>query len=165
MVRAEWILKVGIVGLLASLGGLGCGSKPDLKLPPASTQLWKINGAYIKATQELGSPPQKKDDLLPFLKSLGEKKQENGEVVDEPKQEVDPEKFFRSFGDNEEFVILWGVDYNNYDLSGRQTKSPVIAYEKYGDNGKRWVLQFRKVSLVTDEELAKLPFPPGHKPP
>jgi hypothetical protein len=62
-------------------------------------------------------------------------------------------------------VILWGVDYRTYKTSGDPASLPVLAYEKHGKDGKRLVLQYRYVTLVTDEELAGLPFPKGHRPP
>jgi hypothetical protein len=163
MVRGGTLLTVGVVSCLI-LGGIGCGSKAVVKLPPASTQLWKINGAYIRATMVNDSPPQSKADLLPFLLNPKGPNADDTET-DKAEEKPNPEDFFKSFGDGEEFVILWGVDCRNYDLSGNQTGSPVIAYEKYGVDGTRYVLQFRKVSKATNEELANLPFPPGFKAP
>jgi hypothetical protein len=163
MVRGGILFTLGAC-LLAIFGGVGCGSKGAVKLPPVSSQLWKINGAYIRATMVNGVPPQNKEELLPFLLNPQDKKADDEEA---PKSEEKPEPadFFRSYGDGEDFVILWGVDCRNYDLSGNQTGSPVIAYEKYGVDGMRYVLQFRKVSRVSNEELAALPFPPGFKAP
>ena len=37
--------------------------------------------------------------------------------------------------------------------------------EGAGKEGKRFVLQFRQVVHLTDEELKKAPFPAGHRPP
>ncbi len=51
------------------------------------------------------------------------------------------------------------------NLSGKPAEIPVLAYEKNGVDGKRLVLQVRYVTLVSDEDLATLPFPPGFKAP
>jgi hypothetical protein len=163
MDRAGWFFGVGIASVLVCLGGVGCGgSKPVVKTPAASTQLWRIANAYVKATDNNGSPPQSKEDLMPYLLNPKERGPDDPEPAEE---KPDPADFFKSIGDGEDFVILWGVDYRNYNLSDSQNNSPVIAYEKYGENGKRWVMRFRKVGIMTNEDLAMLPFPPGQKAP
>ena len=71
----------------------------------------------------------------------------------------------RSPNDGEEFVILWGVEYNKL-VPRREDPFTVAAYEKHGANGKRYVLRVpTQVMLMTDEEFAKAVFPPGYKPP
>jgi hypothetical protein len=165
MDRAGWFFCVGIVSVLVSLGGVGCGgSKPVAKTPAVSMQLSRIFNAYVKATDNAGSPPQSKEDLLPFLLIPKERGPDDPEP-EKADEKPDPAEFFKSSGDGEDFVILWGVDYRNFNLSDTKNDSPVIAYEKYGENGKRWVMRFRKVSNMTNEDLALLPFPPGHKAP
>jgi hypothetical protein len=132
----------------------GCGGGKSYAPPaPASDQLRVIGVAYAKATASLGRPPANKEDLLPFLP-----KQQDPDIGE-------PEDYFRSKVDGEEFVIHWGVDVRALNMSGRPADLPVLAYEKKGEDGKRLVLQGRYVNQVTDEELAKLPFPAGYHAP
>ena len=43
---------------------------------------------------------------------------------------------------------------------------PVVAYEKQGVNGRRYVLTapFRKVEVLSDQEFRQASFPPGYSP-
>jgi hypothetical protein len=121
----------------------GCGSGNDLKDPPASFfRLKAISLAYVQATDQLERAPQSKDDIIPFLKQQG-----------------DPQELLRSSVDDQDFVINWGIDYRK--MNPQERYSTVTAYEKVGSSGKRWVLQYRTVSLATESELAKMTFPPG----
>jgi hypothetical protein len=159
MVRAEDMLKMGLVYVLASVGGFGCGSKNVAKeLPRASLQLKNIGYAYVRATESNGSAPNSKDELMPFLNVP--------KGPDNPEKTINPADTFRSPTDGEEFVIHWGVDIRTLNLAGNPDRLPVIVYEKYGKDGKRYVLQgVRQVRHVTDEDFANLPFPPGFKRP
>src|SRR5206468_8320011 len=103
-----------------------------------------IKGAYLKATQKLGKPPARQEDIMPFLQEVGE-----------------PEQILRSSNDGEPYVIIWGVDIRRYLDKGID---PVVAYEKNGKDGKRVVSHGHFVRIETDEEFQKDVFPAGHKP-
>jgi hypothetical protein len=149
MLRTEYGLKIGVCSLVL-LGGYGCGSKSAFKEQPLGpTQLMVIGRAYAAATDALDRPPQSKDEIKPYVH-----KDWAGKDV------------FRSPNDNEEFVILWGVDIRDFNLSGHPDNLPVLAYEKQGNDEKRLVLLGgRYVKLVADEDLAKLKFPAPYKAP
>jgi len=160
MVRSQRILITGFSFSLIGFGLSGCGSKPVSTITPATEQLRAIGIAYAKATIDMERPPTKKEELYPFFK-----KADDPDNSDNPKQEQNPADYFRSLSDGEEFVIDWGFDIRKIAISAPPKKMPVIAYEKKGVDGKRYILQVRYVSHVTDEELADLPFPKGFKGP
>jgi hypothetical protein len=142
--------SIGI--FLACLCALGCGSSAthELRPEPSLERLKIISRAYIEATRDLEHPPQNVGELMPYLKG--------GE---------DPATILRSPNDGQEYTILWGVDIQA--VPPVEATSPkafmVLAYEKQGTDGKRWVAGFRKVRQLTDEEFKEMPFPPGHKAP
>jgi hypothetical protein len=122
--------------------------------PPEATageiHLHKIGRAYLRACDGLKRPPRNAAELRPYL------------------DPSDGEDVFRSPRDGEEYVILWGVKAaelqrsNNSDPGQRY---PVLAYEKRGATGQRYVLQMPpQVTLMSDEELKKARFPSAHKP-
>jgi hypothetical protein len=142
------VFAAGLGGLVACLGAVGCGGSgtPVLNEASASYENLQIIGqAYYKASASLGRPPQKLDDLLPFLPKKGH------------------EKNLRSPDDGQEYKILWGVDIRAAHPAGGQP--PVLAYEQRGKNGKRYVLVGRRVTQIPDEDFKKANFPPGHQPP
>jgi hypothetical protein len=143
MLRCSFALLV--TGLLACLGGFGCGSpEPTPQHVARSFQnLRIIKSAYLKATNELNRPPQNLEDLMPYLKASG-----------------DPAKILRSPEDGQEYKILWNVDIINV-----QGKLPIIAYEQRGKDGMRYVLEAKEVRRMSDEEFKQAPFPPGYKAP
>ena len=107
----------------------------------SSSNLMAIFRAYKAATDKKGQAPTKRADLLEFLNEAG-----------------DPEKILRSPDDGEEYVIHWGVNLESTDAL-------VVAYEKTGRGGRRYVLRGHVVFSLTDEELKKVPFPPGYAAP
>ena len=159
MVRIDSIWKVGVVGLLACMCGLGCGSSH--KVPPANPSAKNLDDilwAYARATTALGYGPRNKDELAPFFKV-----EPDPDEPDRPVRSVDVANVYRSPNDDQDYVIDWGFDIRELDRNPKYW--PVIAYEKSGQNGKRYVIQGRYVRLVTDEDLADLPFPEGFKRP
>jgi hypothetical protein len=137
----QWTLGLILVGMI------GCSQKVDRPYAPAEDRLLKLGSAYVNATNRLGRPPRNFDDLKASLEADA------------------TEDILRSPGDGEPYVIHWGVDYNA--LPPRATDVfTVMAYEKLGTNGKRYVLRFpRSVELMTLDQLQKAVFPPGQQPP
>jgi hypothetical protein len=110
--------------------------------------LYTFGKAYIQASAQLNRGPKNYSEIKSLLPSDA--------TTD----------LLRSPNDGEEFVILWGVDFNKLPPLGADPFY-VGAYEKNGKNGKRYVLRFPiGVVSMTDAELKAANFPPGHnKPP
>jgi hypothetical protein len=148
---------------------MACGFGCSRGAPKKNTTLADLNTiarAYASATDELGHPPRSKEEFLPYLKAALAEERNPGQAADsdEPVAAADVRKVedvMRSESDGEEFVIHWGVDYRG----PRSLKAPVLAYEKRGKDGRRYVLQGLRPRSVKDEEFADLPFPPGFNPP
>ena len=95
-------------------------------------------------------PTQKRDDLLVVLQ--GEAGQPS------------PADILKSPNDGEEYVIVWGVNFRELGIK-RGNVDVVIAYEKRGREGKRYVLKPpTQVIEMTDTEFKAASFPPGHTP-
>jgi hypothetical protein len=127
---------------------VGCSSK-NLGQPLSETEehLYALGKAYIQASSQLNRGPKNFSEIKSFLAADA------------------PGDLLRSPNDGEEFVILWGVDFNKLPPVGGDPYY-VGAYEKTGKNGKRFVLRFPiGVVTITDEEFKAAKFPPGHKPP
>jgi hypothetical protein len=79
----------------------------------------------------------------------------------------DGDDVFHSPRDGEMYVILWGVkaaDLQRSSNADPAQRFPVLAYEKRGTDGQRYVLQMPpQVTLMSDEELKKARFPAPHK--
>jgi len=142
MINVRWGLP------LIALTLAGCfGRGGNHALSPAEDRLKKIGMAYINATNHLGRPPEEFSEIRPYF---------DGGV---------DEDVIRSPNDGEEFVVLWGIDYNKIPPM-RKDPFVVAAYEKRGSGGKRYVLRIpTRVALMSDADLAKAVFPPGHQPP
>ncbi len=143
---SAWRRLAWILGLLVAAGCSG----PHRGAPPNPTQsrLLKIGEAYRRATYRLGHPPANFEEIKPSL--LGAKDEE-----------------LRSPNDGEQFVIIYGVDYDKLPVPSDR-KSAIGAYEKKGAGGKRYVLRLspRPRSLMTDalsdEQWKHAAFPPGY---
>ncbi len=144
MMNARWTL---IVVALTLSGCSHVGGGDERPLMPVEDHLLKIGLAYANATRHLGCAPKGLAEIRPYF---------DGGAADQ---------IARSPNDGEEFVVLWGVDYNKLPPR-RDDPYTVAAYEKHGAEGKRYVLRIpTQVLLMTDEELAKAVFPPGYQPP
>lgn len=127
----------------AFLVGCGGGDKPSAPqiTDPTHLALEKIGDAYIRAN----GPPKSKADLLPILKHFGK-----------------PDEVLKSPNDGQEFIIVYGVELRMLKATGNDV--PVVAFEKSGKGGKRYVLRGRNsVSQLSDSELRAATFPAGYK--
>jgi hypothetical protein len=128
---------------------VGCSSKHTNQQPLSETEerLYTIGKAYIQASAQLNRGPKTISEIKSFLPADA------------------PGDLLRSPNDGEEFVILWGVDFNKLPPVDADPFY-IGAYEKTGKSGKRYVLRFPiGVVSMTDEEFKAAKFPPGHKPP
>lgn len=136
------------VVFLAWCAALGCGAPgtPVDKVDPTAKNLDRIGDAYVRATMTLRRPPENLQELEPVLAMQGK-----------------PEDILRSPNDGEDFVIVWGVELRRLKAQGNAV--PVVAYEKKGKDGKRYVLRGRaEVILLTDGQLKAATFPAGYTP-
>jgi hypothetical protein len=139
-----------LLPLAACAAVAGCPSSPvvvNAPLDRSHENLMHIGTAYDRFTTRHAQAPTGVEQLRPFLKELG-----------------DPDELLRSPRDGEPYAICWGVDLRVRPKWA--TSTPVLAYEKRGADGKRYVLTtLRSVSLMTDQEFKQASFPPGHLPP
>ena len=140
------ILRIAIAFLAVCLIVSAQGCQPDADEPPPpkdSNNLRGITRYYVTAARNLGRPPKNMDELKAVLAG----------VVD------DPSPYFRSTRDDEEYVVVWGLQLESVPAD------TVIAYERTGVDGKRMVINRDGVAKeVTKEEFASLKFPKGHTP-
>ena len=148
--RGDRLLSFVRMALLALAGGIGCTPSEVVvhaKLEPAHENLMHIGSAYNRFNTQYAKAPAGVADLKPFLKEFGS-----------------PDDLLRSPRDGQPYVICWGVDLSVPQPWVQSTG--VLAYEQHGAQGKRYVLTtMRSVVLMTDEELRRVDFPPGHRPP
>ena len=146
MIANARFLKAGVLLVLIGLAGCSKKKKAD-QLDPSEERLLKIGRAYVQACHRLQRAPKNVEEIKPDIA---------GGFTDD---------LLRSENDGEPFVILWGVDYTQLPS---QPNDPftVGGYEKHGIGGKRYVLRFPIGAVrMTDDELKKAVFPPGHQPP
>jgi hypothetical protein len=139
------VRRWAVVFLLGAAAGCPRKDAPP-SMEPAQGQLYKIGQAFVRASARLGRAPAHFADLEPDLPGASE-------------------DILRSPGDGEPFVILWGIDYNKLPPAPKDPFT-VGGYEKHGVSGSRWVLRFPlSVVRLSDADLKKAVFPPGHGPP
>ena len=122
---------------------IGCGEeKPTMLIEdPTHLALEKIGNAYIRAEK----PPQNINELLTVMKMCNF-----------------PKELLKSPNDGQEFVIVYGVNLRMLKATGNQV--PIVAFEKMGKDGKRYVLRGQSsVSQLSDSELQTSKFPDGYK--
>ena len=138
-----------ILLLVAVAGPVGCSKevRVEVKLEPAHENLMKIGSAYIQFNAKNKRPPKSVEEIKPLLKEFGS---------------ID--RLLRSPRDGEPYVICWGVDLLVPAKWARST--PILAYEKRGAEGTRYVLTtLRSVQQMSDEQFEQASFPPGHQRP
>jgi hypothetical protein len=136
----------------SSLALTGCGSSASVpsQSDKSLQNLQKIGAAYMQAAVKLGRPPGSVEDLTESLKSLP--------------GNPNPADVLRSPDDNENYVIVWGVNFSALARE-RGNTDVIIAYEQKGKNGSRHVLMPpAQVYLLTEERFRAASFPPGHTP-
>jgi hypothetical protein len=114
-------MKTGVVwliaGFAAAIGCAGCGS--DNTAPPTEISLRKLAsfyGRYISTHK--GSGPKNEAELRAFIK--------------EQSPEIDIDDLFRSARDGQRYVVV-------YLGAAQAAPGTVVAYEKEGKSGKRFV--------------------------
>lgn len=139
----KW-LGLGTSLLVVWLGLPGCSSKPLKREEPGAVNLRKISQAYDVADLKIGHPPRSVDELKRCFKEIGET--------------GDPDQILRSPRDGELYVIRYGAPLDS------DARDIILAYEKNGAEGKRYVLtQARRVQVVTDGQFATAKFAASRK--
>lgn len=147
--RALLRAAFGLVAL-AFLHGCGSSGSATVDEDKSSENLKRIGAAYSQAALQLGRPPRDANDLSAAIKNSPDK--------------PNPADILRSPADNENYVIVYGVDFRALAMK-RGNVDVVIAYEKVGVDGKRLCLKPpAQVVVMTDEEFKSADFPPGHQP-
>ena len=131
-------LALGSIACWVAL--LGCSSKPTPRSEdPGASNLRKIGQAYDHFTDMKHRAPRNDDELKPMLKEL------------EPK--ADPDQILQSKRDGQPYVIHYGPKMDS------DTRSVILAHEKDGAEGKRYVLTLdRMVIEMSDAEFATAKF-------
>jgi hypothetical protein len=147
--QRRWFIVCTLVAL-GMCGGCRKADPPSAQDDKSIERLQQIWAAYSQAAGKLGRPPANAMELHEFLKNA-------------PGNPA-PEDVLRSPDDNENYVIIYGVDFGQLARTTGNV-DVVIAYEAKGKNGKRHVLKPQSiVRVVTDAEFQALKFPPGHQP-
>lgn len=138
-------LLIGLgVGLV-----LGCGKRELVveEQEPSRDNLLEIVAAYRHAQQQLGRPPRRLEELRAHF--------------------AKPDRadgLLRSPTDGELYEIAWGADVHTPPPD--QGTPILLAYERKGSNGKRWVATIWGTTRpLTDAEFKQAGFPKGHQPP
>lgn len=136
---AGWALAVALLAV-----SVGC--QAEARKAPVATDTNLLRGVvrcYAVAARDLGRPPQKMDELAAVLAPATD----------------DPMQYLRSLRDGQEFVVVWGLELDNY------SPNTILAYERTGMDGKRMVVNLNgDVTEVSSEEFEKLKFPENYKP-
>ena len=110
MTSRRWTLVLALLALS------GCSHGGDgRELTPVEDRLVKIAHAYSNATMQLKRAPKELAEIRPYFDGAAD-------------------EITRSPNDGEEFVILWGVEYNKLPVR-REDPFTVAAYEKRGGRG------------------------------
>jgi hypothetical protein len=136
---------------LAGLGALlaaGCSSGAKSSEDETTMDFRHIVRAYDLVLAEKRRPPRDVSEIEKVLTELHEAD------LNPPAKDV-----LISSRDGEPYVIIMGADL------GATRSSDILAYEKRGAEGKRYVLLMSyDVQQLTDEEFANATFTMGHKP-
>jgi hypothetical protein len=97
---------------------------------------------YAAAQRSLGRPPRGIEDLKAVAKEYG-----------------DLDRLLKSPNDGQPYAIVWGVDLGN-----APNPTMVVAHEKVGSGGIRYVMTPTGIMKLTDQEFAHAAFPPSYRP-
>ena len=119
--------------LLAAVAALyGCSSRGGPSTPPEELLTLKpiarFYGNYFQTHQ--GNPPPDEAAFKAFLKES-----QNADLLKAEHKVTDIDKMFISPRDNQPYVIFYGRIPNSSGPGG----APVVAYEKKGREGKRYI--------------------------
>ena len=135
-----------VVLALAVLAGCSGGPPPN-DVDPTQERLVKIGLAYREYCDRQMKAPAGAEDLNPLLKAQGA-----------------DDTVWNSARDQQPFVVVWGLDLRQPPVWAGD-KLPVLAYERLGKSGKRFVRTIHGATLeMSAAEFTAAAFPPGHTP-
>jgi hypothetical protein len=145
LVAHRW--SIAMTALLAA-SVVACASRPVSREDETTSDLRNIARAYEVVINQHRHPPRDVEELKRVLADLHEAN------LNPPADEV-----LTSSRDGQPYVIILGADL------GASAAKDVLAYEKKGKEGKRYVLYLsRDIMQLTDAEFARATFAMGHKP-
>ncbi len=144
-VRGRWMLGLVVAALLAA----GCTQQTQSKKQQESRlkPLSMLYGQYMG--QHRGQPPQSEAEFKKFVESQKSFLNQFGIT--------DPATLFISERDGQPYVVIYGKPKGPAALAGK----PVIAYEKVGVGGKRFVASELGAVEEVDEARFKELVPGG----
>jgi hypothetical protein len=143
---AWWSMAWSLLAGSALLSG-GCSSRAGSSDDEPTRDLGHIARAY-QVHLYGGKPPREVDQLKKILEELHAANLNPA-----------PEEVLTSSRDGQPYVIIMGANL------GATTSGDILAYEKNGANGKRYVLLMsRDIRQMADEEFKRATFVQGHKP-
>jgi hypothetical protein len=146
--QKHWLFLLFCLNILATAWGCSQPSVIEKPIDPTQQQLILIGAAYQQYTYAKESPPSKPEDLKQNIQELG-----GNDAV------------WISTRDGQPFVIVWNLDLRQPPTWASPNSTPVLAYEKTGKNGKRFVRTVMgSVEELSEQEFAAASFPPGHSP-
>lgn len=136
---------LGIIVVFCSVLLVGCSSSsnPEVVTSGDSSNLQKIQKAYNAYISRTGKGPERLEDLKPFLE-----------------KETNIQQLANSPNDGQPYVIIWGVNH----LKNPSPQPIVIAYEKTGKGGTRFVFTSVGILEMSEEEFNNAQFANNHKP-
>ena len=127
-----------IVALVSCSMFVGCAKSPTPIVESDMNNLLLLTQAIRDYADQTQSAPKSQEDLLPFLKKLG-----------------DPEKLLVSPRDGLPYVIHWGIDPSNIGpVDPLQPLGPLLAHEQTGKDGQRMAATIHGVMPISDEQFA-----------
>ena len=134
--------------LSVAMACLGCTGKPKQTEDEVTTDFRHISRAYQVIQAGSNRPPR---DVAEIEKILGELHKDG--LNDKP------EEVLTSSRDGQRYVIIMGATL------GASTSNDILAYEKTGVDGNRYVLLTSSdVRQIPDAEFRQSTFAKGHKP-
>ena len=120
---------------------IGCSSSDPVNVSKTRSEqianLQMIRAAYNQAIETTGRPPANEKEARRFLEAFG-----------------NPDEILKSPVDGEPYIVIWGVNLKNVPL---RMPSPIIAYEKTGKEGRRFVLTMQGCDWQDETEFANSP--------
>jgi hypothetical protein len=148
MLRSFLPALAAISLLWAVVVAAGCSGAPKSTEDENTTDLREIAKAYSVTISAHRRPPKSLDEIKSVLADLHE-----ANLVGKP------EDVLKSSRDGQPYVIILGADL------GATRSGEVLAYEKKGAGGKRYVLSMDfNVGQISDADFAKANFAMGHLP-
>lgn len=133
-----WAIGLVFLCAIAGCGNQGKSNKAEEASP--LKPIAKFYGDYVN--QHQGSVPASESLFLAFLKEP-----KNAELLKSEFKITDIDKLLISPRDNKPYTVYYGTISNNQGPGG----APVVAYEKVGINGKRFVASALGYVVEVDE--------------